>query len=214
MGTLTDETQGGSRNLNNPDRQPASTAEIEAVVAFSPLMARLDVAVAAFLALLAATIAAAMPLLIASGGIETERDFSTLSPALIPRLAFIILAALALVALYAAVQTVRIGVGQPRESELPGMQRAAIAMIIAIAYAASVTWLGYILSTALMTAALAYFLGLRNPLAFIPGVIVVPFTVRFVFERLLLIALPRSEIESIGAIEDALMRLLTRIFLP
>jgi hypothetical protein len=213
---LTDETQGGSRSFDNRGNQPPpapSADEIDAVVAFSPLMARLDVAVAAFLALLAATIAAAMPLLIASGGIEVEHDFSTLSPALIPRMAFVVLSGLSLVALFTAVQTLRAGAGQPKENELQGMQRAAIAMIIAIAYASSVTWLGYILATMLMTAAMSWFLGLRNPLGFVPGVVIVPVVIRFVFERLLLIALPRSEIESIGVIEDALMRVLTRTFL-
>lgn len=211
---MTDETQGGSRNLNERgDRPPASAAEVDAVVALSPLMARLDVAVAAIFVLMAATIAAAMPMLIASGGIETERDFSTLSPALIPRLAFAILAALAFMAMISALRTVRSGIGRPRDSELPGIQRAAVAMIIAIAYAMSVTWLGYILSTMLMTAAMSYYLGLRNPLAFVPGVLVIPVVIRFVFERLLLIALPRSEIESIGAVEDALMRFLTRILI-
>ena len=57
---------------------------------------------------------------------------------------------------------------------LAGLQRAGVAAVIAVAYAASVTWLGYILSTMLMTAAMAYYLGLRNPLAFIPGVIIIP----------------------------------------
>ena len=70
------------------------------------------------------------------------------------------------------------------------------------------TWLGYILSTMLMTAAMAGYLGLRNPLTFIPGVIVIPIAIRFVFERLLLISLPRSSIESVGVIEDAVLRFL------
>ncbi|MPZ57649.1 MAG: hypothetical protein GEU91_14345 [Rhizobiales bacterium] len=214
---MTDTTQGGPPEGGVPADASTvgpSAAEIESAVAFSPLMARVDVAVAALLALVAATITVAMPMLIASGGIDTERDFSTLSPALIPRLAFGLLTVLAIVALMAAVRTVRSGVGRPRAAEVGRMQRAAIAALIAIAYAASVTWLGYILSTMLMTVAMAYYLGLRNPLTFIPGVIVVPVAIRFVFERLLLISLPRSSIEGIGLVEDAVLRFLTRIFIP
>ena len=196
------------------DDKAAASPDIDAAVALTPLMARIDVAVAALLALTAATLAAAMPMLIASGGIDTERDFATLPPAVIPRLAFGCLAVLAIAALVTAVQTMQRGVGRPRADEFGRMQRAAIAALIAIAYAASVTWLGYTLATMLMTAAMAYFLGLRNPLTFIPGVIIVPVVIRFVFERLLLISLPRSSIESIGAVEDAVMRFLVHIFIP
>ena len=88
--------------------QPSADA-IEQAVAPTPLMARLDVVVAAVLALIAATLTVAMPKLIASGGIDTERDFSTLSSALIPRLAFGFLTVLAIAALIPAVQTVRSG---------------------------------------------------------------------------------------------------------
>ena len=104
--------------------------------------------------------------------------------------------------------------GDGHEHTPAQLWRAGIATIIAIAYAACVPWLGYILATMLMTAAMAWYLGLRNPLMFIPGVIVIPVTIRFVFERLLLISLPRSSIESIGAVEDAVLRYLTHIFVP
>ena len=211
---MTDTIHGMSPEGSRPGAIEPPEADIDAVVAFSPLMARLDVAVAAILALGAATMAVAMPMLIASGGIETERDFATLSPALIPRLAFGCLTILAIFALIPAVQTVRGGAGQPRADERGRLQRAGIAAAIAVGYALTVTWLGYILATMVMTAVMAYYLGLRSPLAFIPGVIVVPILIRFVFERLLLIALPRSSIESIGVVEDAVLRFLSQIFIP
>ena len=200
------------------DGSGAQTAEpsaeaIEHAIALTPLMARLDVAVAAIVALIAATLTVVMPMLIASGGIDTERDFATMSPALIPRMAYGILTVLALIVMISAIQTVRSGVGRPRENELAGLRRAGIAAIIAVAYAASLTWLGYILATMLMTAAMAFYLGLRNPLTFIPGVIIIPVAIRFVFERLLLISLPRSSIESVGFVEDAVLRFLAHIFL-
>jgi hypothetical protein len=214
---VADDSKGGSPTSGERTLAPAtelSAAEIDAAVALSPLMARVDIAVAAVLALVAAAITLAMPMLIASGGIDTERDFSTLSSALIPRLAFGCLTVLAIVAMVQAVETVKGGIAGSRIDEVGRMQRAAVAALIAFAYAASVTWLGYILSTMLMTAAMAYYLGLRNPLTFIPGVIVVPVLIRFVFERLLLISLPRSSIESIGAVEDAVLRFLAHIFMP
>lgn len=213
---MTDTTQGGPPEGRDPAGASAagpSAGEIDAAVALSPMMARVDVAIAAFLALLAATLTIAMPSLIASGGIDTERDFATLSPALIPRLAFGTLTVLAIVALVQAVGTVRRTIGRPRRDELSRMHRAGIAALIAIAYAASVTWLGYVLSTMLMTAAMAYYLGLRSPLAFIPGVVVLPVLIRFVFERLLLISLPRSSIEGVGIVEDAVMRFLSNVFI-
>jgi len=176
-------------------------------------MARVDVAVAAIVALSAATVTVAMPKLIASGGIDTERDFATMSPALIPQIAFGTLTVLAIIVMISAIQTVRSGIGRPRDAELSGLRRAGIAAIIVVAYALSVTWLGYILSTMLMTAAMAGYLGLRNPLTFIPGVIIIPIVIRFVFERLLLISLPRSSIESVGVIEDALLRFLAHTFI-
>jgi len=203
---LSETVQGGAP-------EGGGAEDIDAALALTPLMARVDVAVAALLALSAATLTVAMPMLIASGGIETERDFATLSPALIPRLAFGCLTVLAIMALIPAVQTMRSGVGRPRPDELGRLQRAGVATLIAIFYAATVTWLGYILSTMLMTAAMAYYLGLRNPLSFIPGVIVIPILIRFVFERLLLISLPRSSIESIGLVEDAVMRFLVHTFI-
>jgi hypothetical protein len=43
---------------------------------------------------------------------------------------------------------------------------------------------------------------------------VVPVLIRFVFERLLLISLPRSSIESIGLVEDAVLRFLSQVFIP
>jgi hypothetical protein len=212
---VADTTQGALPAGGDPSGSTEpSGADIDAAVAFSPLLARADVAVAAIIALIAATLAVAMPMLIASGGIDTERDFATLSPALIPRLAFGCLTVLAIVALIPAVQTMRSGLGQPRPDELSRMQRAGIATVIAIGYALSVTTLGYILATMLMTAAMAWYLGLRNPFAFIPGVIVIPILIRFVFERLLLISLPRSSIESIGLVEDAVLRFLVHIFIP
>lgn len=211
-----DVTQGGAPAGGDPHggtaAQPSPVA-IDSVVALTPLMARLDVAVAAIFAVIGATLTVAMPALIDTGGIETERDFTTLSPAHIPRMAFGALTVLAIIAIIPAVETVRSGIGRRRADEWSRLRRAGVATLIAVAYAASVTILGYIPATMLMTAVMAWYLGLRNPLAFVPGVLVIPVAIKFVFERLLLISLPRSEIESIGLVEDAVLRFLSKLLI-
>jgi hypothetical protein len=65
----------------------------------------------------------------------------------------------------------------------------------------------------IVSAVSSYFLGLRKPVLFVPGVLVTPIVIRFVFERLLYISLPRSEIETVAVVEDAVIGLLVRILL-
>ena len=43
--------------------------------------------------------------------------------------------------------------------------------------------------------------------------VLAPLTIRFVFERLLSIALPLASIDALSNIEEAIMRLLVKIFL-
>ena len=76
-------------------------------------------------------------------------------------------------------------------------------------YTLTVSWLGFILSTMIVATVTSIFLGLRNPLTFIPSVIIVPILIRFIFERLLFISLPRSQIESVGHIEDQVIQFLS-----
>ncbi len=179
----------------------------------SRLLARVEVAVAVLLTLGAGAIAIFMPRLIGRGGIETARDFLTISPAFFPALA---MGLLTVVCVPYAINAVR-GLAKSNEAhtgeDLVRLKRAGFMVVIAICYAASMSWMGFILATMLMALIVSYFLGLRKPLAFLPGVIMVPIIIRFVFERLLYIALPRSEIEFVAAIEDALIRFLVTVLL-
>lgn len=188
----------------------AAAKENEGLPALSPLMTRVDVVVAGLIAVVAATITIAMPQLIASGGIDTQRDFSTLPASLVPQLAFGLLTIVALALLVLSWKRAQGGNGRALAGELDGFGRAGVIAVIAIAYAVTMTWLGYILATMLMTVVVSYYLGLRNPLAFIPGALIIPFVVRFVFERLLLISLPGSSIESVGAVEEAVLQYFVR----
>jgi len=185
-------------------------AELEAGTAgaLSPLLARLDVIVTALICLSAALLSIIMPQLVESGGIEIGRSYTTMSPSLIPRLIFGVLAVVAGIATVAAVKRFREVKTVSPGDEFERFGRAAIVAVVVLAYALTVTWLGFILSTMIVAAVLSYFLGLRNPLAYIPGVLIIPILIRFVFERLLLISLPRSRIESVGHIEDQVIRFL------
>jgi len=206
--------QGPGASTGAADAPPAGEVlpEADALKPLSPLMARVDVAVAIAIALIAAAVTLAMPLLIATSSLDPAHDFSTLPSSLIPRLAFGVLTVIAAASVWPALSRARsVGPASPSNRyELDRLRRAVIMALIAVAYAACVTWLGYILATMVMTAVLAFYLGLRNPIAFIPGVIIVPIVIRFVFERLLLISLPRSSIESVGVVEDAVMQFLVR----
>ncbi len=172
---MADDSQSNSMMRADADDSAAGGALLldgDIAPPLSPLMARLDVAVAALLALGAGAIAAAMPQLVASGGIDTQRDFATLPGYLVPQLAFAALALVALISLVPAVRRLKLSAGADPLDEGDRLQRAGVMIVITAAYAAGMNTLGYVLATMLMTAAMAYYLGLRNPLAFIPGVIV------------------------------------------
>lgn len=177
------------------------------------LMAWLEVVVAVLLAAMGLGFAVFATDLIGAGGIETAEDYLHLTPDFFPRLTMLLLAVVCLrYAVGAGRALARASGGHDRE-DLDRLMRAGFMVVVAILYATMISWLGFILATMLVAAVTSYFLGLRNPLAFVPGVIVVPIAIRFVFERLLYIALPRSEIEAVGAIEDAVIGLLVKLLL-
>ena len=174
----------------------------------SRLLARAEVAVAVLMALGAAGLAIFMPYLIGSGGIETAREFLTLTPAFFPSLT---MGLLAVVCVPYAIGAVR-GLAKSNEAhtadDLSRLKRAGFMFVIAVFYAGVMSWMGFILSTMLVAFVVSYFLGLRKPLAFLPAVAIAPILIRFMFERWLYIALPRSEIGFVAAAEDALIHFL------
>ena len=86
-------------------------------------------------------------------------------------------------------------------------------IVIIAAYSIFVAILGYGLSTLLMAAAIIFYLGIRQIWVIAPVAVLMPIVVRFVFERLLLISLPRSDFEAIAVVEDAIMKFLSSVFL-
>ncbi len=179
----------------------------------SRLLARVEVAVAVLLTFGAGAIAIFMPNLIGRGGIESARDFLTISSSFFPRLT---MGLLALICVGYAIQAAR-GLAKSSEAhtleDLVRLKRAGFMVGIAVCYAGLMSWMGFILATMLMALIVSYFLGLRNPLTYLPTVVVAPIAIRFVFERLLYIALPRSEIEFVAAIEDAVIKFLVTALL-
>ncbi len=188
-------------------------AEEEVSTPQSAIMRRLEVFLAALLTCGAAGLSIFMPDLIASGGLREAQDFITLSPIFFPRLAFGILAFLCLSYVVNSVRQLQAGSSSSAAGEADRYTRAGLMMVVAVIYSFLVSWLGFIPSTMLMTAVVSMYLGITSPLALLPGTIFIPIVIRFVFERLLLIALPRSEIEFIASMEDTLMKFLSSIFL-
>lgn len=179
----------------------------------SPTMLRLEVGMAAVLTGVASSLSIFMPDLIATGGIPAAQDVTTLSPIFFPRLAFGILSLLCLTYLGKTVMRLREASSAISGGGGERFARAALMMAIASGYAWFVTGLGFGLSTLIMTVAVALFLGLRQWGTILSLSVLAPIVIRFVFERLLLISLPRSEIEFIGGIEDGIMKFLTSILL-
>lgn len=173
---------------------------------------RLEVCLAASMALASAGLSLFMPRLIASGGISSAQSFITLSPVFFPRLAFAALAALCLCHLLIAWRKARL-VRRAGAPETGRIRRGAMMILIVAAYAMLVSALGYGLSTLLMAGAATWYLGVRRLRILAPLVVLMPVVIRFVFERLLLISLPRSEYEAIAGVEDAIMKFLSGVFL-
>jgi len=206
------EPAAGSRerepNVDNLSVTDMADLEAGTAEALSPLLVRLDVIVTALICIAAALLSIMMPRLVESGGIDIGRSYATMSASLIPRVIFGVLAVFAAVATVAAFNRFRQHTTTSPGDELDRFSRVAFVALVILVYALTVTWLGFILSTMIVAAVISYFLGLRNPLAYIPGVVIVPIVIRFVFERLLFISLPRSRIESVGHIEDQIIRFL------
>ena len=189
------------------------SSDNESANAPSPMMLRLEIYLAAALMLLAAGLAVFMPYLIASGGISAAQDFLRLTPVFFPRLAFTVLAALCAFYLLSAWREGRYVRSAENPDEVVRFRRGALMIAVIAAYSLLVSALGYGLSTLLMAGAVIWYLGIRQIWIVASVSIVMPIVVRFIFERLLLISLPRSDYEAIAVVEDAIMKFLSSVFL-
>ncbi|UCH75784.1 MAG: tripartite tricarboxylate transporter TctB family protein [Rhodospirillales bacterium] len=195
-----------------PNEVPLSVEDIDDS-APDRLLAWIELVIAVALAAAALVIAIFTSALIGAGGIETAEDYLHLTPDFFPRLTMLILAGVCTRYAFGAARDVARSRQGDDRAFLARLRRAGFMVIVAVCYASTISWLGFILSTMLAAAITSYFLGLRRPLAFLPGVLIAPIAIRFVFERLLFIALPRSEIDVIAGIEDAVIGMLVKILL-
>ncbi len=179
----------------------------------SPAMLRLEICLAAGMMLLSAGFAVFMPYLIATGGISAAQDFLRLTPVFFPRLAFAVLTALCAFYLLDAWRRARHIQSAANPGEAARFRRGVLMIVIIAAYSLLVSALGYGLSTLLMAGAVIWYLGIRKIWIVASVSIVMPIVVRFIFERLLLISLPRSDYEAIAVVEDVIMKFLSGLFL-
>lgn len=179
----------------------------------SPMMLRLEIYLAAAMMLLSVGFALFMPYLIATGGITAAQDFLRLTPVFFPRLAFAVLAALCAFYLLDAWRSARYIRSAVNPDEAARFQRGVVMIVVIAAYSLLVSALGYGLSTLLMAGAVIWYLGIRQVWIVASVSVLMPIVVRFIFERLLLISLPRSDYEAIAVVEDAIMKFLSGIFL-
>lgn len=189
------------------------SSDNESTNAPSPMMLRLEIYLAAGMMLLSAGFAVFMPYLIATGGITSAQDFLRLTPVFFPRLAFTVLAALCAFYLLNAWREGRHVRSAENPDEAVRFRRGVLMIIVIAAYSLLVSALGYGLSTLLMAGAVIWYLGIRQIWIVASVSVLMPIVVRFIFERLLLISLPRSDYEAIAVVEDAIMKFLSGLFL-
>ena len=170
--------------------------------------------VSAIITILAVYFFFAMPGLIAQGGIPAaQTDFLKLSPIFFPRLAFALLAWLGFTYFLGNLRQLPMASEGKIFEEKRTLVRVLTLYAIAVVYPFLLPWLGFTLPTILLMGSMTLFLGTRIWWQVVGFSLLTPVTIRFVFERLLAISLPRASIQSIEAAEEALMQMLVSILL-
>jgi len=156
---------------------------------------------------------AIMPSLIAQGGIpEAQTDFLRLSPVFFPRLAFAILTGLSLTYFISTARLLKQADEGSVFEESGTLQRVLTLYSIALIYPFLLPSLGYVVSTIFLMGGMTLYLGTRIWWQVLSFAVLTPITIRFVFERLLSISLPRSDFDFIANTEEGLMQVLVSIF--
>lgn len=170
-------------------------------------MLKAETGIAIFLTVAAAALSLFMPYLIASGGIVAAQTFITLSPIFFPRLAFGILAILCLSYVLQSMRQLSSLSSTSGLDHSDRFLRAGMMMAVAAVYAFLVPTLGYVPSTMIMTAVVSLYLGMRQWVSVTCTAFFTPLVIRCIFQDLLLISLPRSEIPFIANSVDKIMNL-------
>jgi hypothetical protein len=173
--------------------------------------ALLEVAAAALIVCAAGGLALGMPWLVAESGFNPIQDFVQLSPVFFPQLTFGFLVVLGMILLARTVYAFRVEASGRLAWWDPKYRNVILAVVLATLYFYLISWLGFSVATALVTVALAQLVGGGRWWHVACLAVLGPVVIRFVFERLLLISLPRSEFDWIAVPEEALMQWLTRM---
>lgn len=192
----------------NPGAPAASESELP-----SRVLALVAIAVGVLITVVSALLYFIMPDLILKGGMPSaQADFLTLSPIFFPRLTFILLGVLGATYLVSSIRKLPLATGRGEVREEGASSRVVFMYSIAVAYPFILPWFGYGLTSVLLMGVMTYFLGTRVWWQVIGFAVLVPVTIRFIFERLLSIAMPNSYFIEIDAVEEAIMRTLSNIF--
>lgn len=178
----------------------------------SRAMALLEVWVSALIALAGAGLSIAMPSMVLEGGIREAQEFMRLTPVFFPRLAFGVMAVLGLIQLARAIRRLPGAAPSTGEGWITKYQNPIVAAALVVIYAYLIPWLGFSAAGFAGITALTVAIGSRSWREILPIALLSPLVIRFVFERLLLISLPRASFEVIAVPEEALMQFLVRLF--
>lgn len=174
----------------------------------------LELGIAIVVALATGYLAVAMPTLVHEGGIQEAQDFIRLSPVFFPRLSFGLTSVISLILVFRllraapGIHVVRVPLRASDYTDVMVMSG------FIIGYATVLPVLGYSLATMFAVAATSYLLGMRSLLPLVAFSVVTPVVTRFIFERVLAIALPLCRYEPIAELEQALMRFLAGFLIP
>ena len=174
--------------------------------------ALLEATVGAVIMIVCTALAIAMPNLVAEGGVIEAQDFIRVSPIFFPRLAF---ALTGLTALLFFIRTVQ-SFPPPSDVKEASQTRAHLNVLfvfgVVLVYAYLLVWFGYGFATLVAVGVMTYFLGNRVWWQISLFALLSPIVTRFIFERVFSISLPRPEIDSMAALEEALMQMLSHLF--
>jgi len=154
----------------------------------------------------------AMPTFVDEGGIQQAQDFLRLSPVFFPRLSFGLTSLISIILVFRIMTT--LPGRETRTLTLDGKKylNVLIMSVLIVIYALMLPFFGYGIATLLAVAVTTYFLGMRAWLPLLAFSFVTPVLTRFIFERLLAIALPLSRYDPLAEFEQKLMGFLAGIF--
>jgi hypothetical protein len=161
----------------------------------------------------AAVLFVIMPSLTSHEELPGAQAAFTLSASAFPRLTFGTLAILCLTYIVLGLRQFRFANHIKIPIETGKFVRAGMILSCAILYPLLLPWFGFGVSTFLVIGGMTFFLGNKVWWNVLLLSVLSPVVLRFALERLLLISLPRASIEVLAAGEEALMQLLSRVFL-